>query len=253
MLGHYMSKFKKRINLLSFKLLNLRKETFECPVCGYSGPFRDFSPATGPRKHAQCPSCNALERHRLQFIVINDILKYRNAASMKMLHFAPEPFFRQYFAHRFGQYETADLLMAGVDHKVDIQRLPFSDETYDLVFASHVLEHIQDDNKALAEIRRILKPNGIAILPVPLIAETTVEYPAPNPHEFGHVRAPGKDYFLRYEHHFAKVEIITSDSLPMKYQLFVYEDRSKWPSQECPLRPAMPGERHIDIVPVCYV
>jgi hypothetical protein len=26
-----------------------------------------------------------------------------------------------------------------------------------------------------------------------------------------------------------------------------------WPTPECPLRPAMQGEKHIDIVPVCYV
>jgi len=40
-----------------------------------------------------------------------------------------------------------------------------------------VLEHIKEDNNAIMEIRRILKPNGFAILPVPIITDYTVEYP----------------------------------------------------------------------------
>lgn len=170
-----------------------------------------------------------------------------------MIHFAPEPFFRDFFSRRFGQYETADLIRKGVDHNVDLQQLPFDNGTYDFVFASHVLEHVPNDEKAIAEIRRILKPRGIAILPVPIFAEKTVEYPSPNPNEEYHVRAPGLDYFDRYERHFSKVVRFGSDSLPEKYQLYVYEDRSQWPTKECPLRPAMQGEKHGDIVPVCYV
>ena len=42
-----------------------------------------------------------------------------------------------------------------------------------------------------------MKPNGIAILPVPVIVKKTIEYPAPNPNEANHVRAPGYDYWDR--------------------------------------------------------
>jgi len=52
---------------------------------------------------------------------------------------------------------------------------------------------------------------------------------------------------------FSKVEQFSSDSLPDNYQLYIFEDRSQWPTKECPLRPPMKGEKHIDIVPVCYV
>jgi len=253
MLRHFVRRLKNMLSLLIFKFRNLEKEKFECPICGYSGPFMDVAPSTGLRKHAKCPSCNALERHRFQFLVVNDVLRGRNTAHMRMLHCAPEPFFRKFFSQQFGQYESADFGRKDVDHHVDLQQLPFADETYDFVFASHVLEHIPDDEKAISEIRRILKPNGIAILPVPIIGEKTIEYPEPNPNESYHVRAPGMDYFDRYERHFSKVERRNSDSLPNKYQLFVYENRSQWPTKECPLRPAMQGEKHSDIVPVCYV
>jgi len=243
----------KRIDLLMFKFHNLKKEKFECPVCDYAGPFMDFAPPTGIRKHAKCPNCNALERHRIQFLVVNDVLKDRNTAHLKILHFAPEPFFREFFSKRFGQYECADLDMEGVNHNVDIQQLPFSDESYDFVFASHVLEHIPNDEKAISEIHRILRPNGIAIIPVPIFTEKTIEYPEPNPNEAYHIRAPGMDYFERYQRHFSKVEIFSSDQLPKKYQLYVYENRSQWPTKEFPLRQTIQGEKHIDFVPVCYV
>ena len=130
----------------------------------------DLSGFAGGRKHAKCPQCTALERHRLQYLVVRNVLKSMNVSEMKMLHFAPEAFFRRIFSRRFGKYETADLSMKGVDHKVDLQSLPFKAATYDFIFASHVLEHILDDKRAIEEIRRVLKPHGVAILPVPVVA-----------------------------------------------------------------------------------
>lgn len=242
-----------RPRLLLFKFLNRKKERFECPICGYRGPFEDFDAFVGFRAHARCPRCNALERHRLQYLVLSRTLQSLNTQKMAMLHFAPEEFFKPIFSKRFGRYETADPFMEGVDYKADLQDLRFADGTYDFIFASHVLEHIPDDESAIREIRRVLRPNGLAILPVPVVCEKTVEYPEANPHEVGHMRAPGLDYFERYKRHFSRVEIHASDSFPEKYQLFTYEDRSAWPTKECPLRPATQGERHCDFVPICYV
>jgi SAM-dependent methyltransferase len=238
--------------LVLFRFLNSAKPQFECPVCNYKGPFMDLTGFAGVRKHAKCPKCKCLERHRLQYLAVMGLIESMDVSGMKMLHIAPEPCFRQLFSGRFGVYETADLLMKGVDHNVDLQNLPFKDATYDVVFASHVLEHIADDNQAIREIRRILRPGGVAILPVPVVCEKTIEYPQANPAEAYHVRAPGFDYFNKYRQYFSRVEVYTSDSYPEKYQLFVYEDRSAWPTPECPLRPPMHGERHADVVPVCY-
>lgn len=170
-----------------------------------------------------------------------------------MLHVAPEAFFREFFSQRFGQYETADLKMKAADHIVDLQHLPFDDDSYDFVFASHVLEHIPDDRKAISEIRRILRPNGMAILPVPIYSRNTVEFSEPDPHEFGHVRAPGLDYFDRYERYFWKVERFDSGSQPEKYQVFVCQDHAH------PSKVGQPGSssahegRLTDVVLVCHV
>jgi hypothetical protein len=236
-----------------FKLLHPNKEKFECPVCDYIGPFADFYSFAGFRKHAICPRCGALERHRLQHLAVQDVLRHAKVQEMKMLHFAPEGCFKLMFSRQFTRYETADLIMEGVDHKVDIEDLPFADGTYDLIFASHVLEHIRNDRKAIREIRRVLGTDGVAILPVPIVCARTIEYPEANPLEAGHMRAPGLDYFERYKEYFGRVDIHASERYPEKYQVFIYEDRNLWPTKECPLRPPMEGKKHSDFVPICYV
>ena len=43
---------------------------------------------------------------------------------------------------------------------IDIQEIPFEDETFDAVIANYVLHHVPDRDKALAEVRRVLKPGG---------------------------------------------------------------------------------------------
>ncbi len=49
----------------------------------------------------------------------------------------------------------------------DAQSLPFADESFDKVLMTEVLEHIPDDRRALAEVRRVLRPGGVLALSVP--------------------------------------------------------------------------------------
>lgn len=51
------------------------------------------------------------------------------------------------------------------------EALPFPDQTFDMVYSSHVLEHIPDQQKALKEIYRVLKPGGIHFCVVPTSTE----------------------------------------------------------------------------------
>ncbi|MGE0080674.1 MAG: methyltransferase domain-containing protein [Thiohalomonadaceae bacterium] len=241
-----------RARLGLFRLAHIAAPQFRCPICGYEGPFKHVRSGNTERKWAKCPGCGSLERHRILSLVLESVLADRDTRTMKMIHFAPEPFFRDRLASRFGSYETADYAMPDVDHRVNLQDLPFSSHSYDFVFCSHVLEHVPDDARALAEIRRILKPGGIALLPVPITSDVTVEYPAPNPHEHHHVRAPGADYYDRYDPFFARVERFSSDDFPGEFQLYLFEDRTVVP-RTSPLRRPMPGNKHPEIVPVCYV
>jgi SAM-dependent methyltransferase len=192
-----------------------------------------------------------MERHRIQYLVMLRLRAERDFSRMSILHIAPEPFFREPFRNWFRRYITADLNQSRVNYRLDLRQLPFHNSSFDCVFASHVLEYIREDDEALSEIRRVLTPLGVAILMVPIVAVTTIEYPGA--YEHGHIRAPGMDYFDRYKKHFAKVEILSSNDFPTKHQVFIYEDRSRWPSKDRPFARAMPGERHPALVPICYV
>jgi len=243
---------KRKIKSILNKLVRKNSPIFECPLCGYSGPFSALDTASGSRKYAVCPNCNALERHRLQKLAIDKLFRNLDPGRLDFLHIAPEDCHRK-MLQGIGNYVTADLNRSDVDYNFDLQgEAPFEDATFDVVFASHVLEHVADDIRAIREIRRLIKPGGFAVLPVPIVSNLTIEYLEPNDSESGHVRAPGYDYFDRYRDHFDHIEEISSESFPEKYQLFIYEDRTIYPTPESPLREPMPGERHNDIVPICY-
>jgi len=65
-----------------------------------------------------------------------------------------------------------------------ISALPFNDRTFDLVCAFDVIEHVQDDQQAFAELSRVLKDNGTLIVSVPLYTQRWTEFDAWS----GHVR-----------------------------------------------------------------
>jgi SAM-dependent methyltransferase len=76
--------------------------------------------------------------------------------------------YRDYFI-RSASYTTADLTTArGAQLQVDIRAMPqISDAAYDCVLCNSVLEHVDDYPRALAEITRILKPDGFLLLNTP--------------------------------------------------------------------------------------
>ena len=105
-------------------------------------------------------------------------------------------------------YITADIESPLAKVKMDIHEIPFEENSIDIIFCNHVLEHVDDDLKALSEMKRVLKPGGWAILQVPffypLPDETYEDKSITDPRErekaFGqddHVRLYGKDYAAR--------------------------------------------------------
>lgn len=58
----------------------------------------------------------------------------------------------------------------GLVERGDICSMPFADESFDLVLATDVIEHVEDDGRALREIARVLKPGGVVLLTVPAFA-----------------------------------------------------------------------------------
>lgn len=68
------------------------------------------------------------------------------------------PYLKQCGGHVLGTYP-----------QVDIHRLPFPDETFDVVIHSDTLEHVENPIQALVECRRVLRPDGGLCFTVPMI------------------------------------------------------------------------------------
>lgn len=227
---------------------------FDCPICERRLRFTPVLSTTGLRRYARCPRCGSLERHRLQaFVLSSTVLPAFAGRAPRVLHMAPERAIRELLEPFAGRYVTADFAMPDVDLRLDLRATGLPDASFDIVYASHVLEHIDRDREALGEIRRILAPGGLAVLPVPLVGPTTVEYRTANPLEAFHVRAPGYDYYDRYRAFFDRVDVVTSDDAPQSAQTYVYENRAKFPTRAMPDRVPSPGRRHLDAVPLCWV
>lgn len=227
------------------------RRSYTCPFCGYTGPFASDIALTGRRPNAQCPRCWCSERHRTQAQVLDILARRYDFSSMSVLHLSPEPFLAERLRQEFGSYTSAAYeARADLDLQIDLTACDeIADSTYDVVYASHVLEHIPDDRAAVRNVHRILTPSGFAVLPVPIVCRSTVEFPRAVETEYGHVRGPGPDYFDRFTDVF-DLETFTSADLDDRYQVWVYENRTRYPTKWAPYRTPSAGRRHLDIVPV---
>jgi SAM-dependent methyltransferase len=135
-----------------------------CPICNYEGVMIDVGHP--PRWNARCACCGSRERHRLLWLWAT-AGGINRLTGKRILHFAPEKSLRRALSGNPG-YETADLAQRGVTHQVDITRLPMPSETYDIMIANHVLEHVDNDRQAMRELFRVLKPGGVALVTVPI-------------------------------------------------------------------------------------
>lgn len=176
-----------------------------CPVC--DAEAKSFLPfGSPPRAGAQCWRCHSLERQRFLWYYLQTQCRPKYSNDAAFLHIAPEGCLATGLKRWYpGGYVSADLLREDVDIKLDITDSHLPDAQFDLICCSHVLEHVEDDRKALREIYRMLKPGGTALLMVPITEDVTYEDPSvTSPEErkekFGqsdHVRAYGQDFVDR--------------------------------------------------------
>ena len=173
-----------------------------CPVCARS--FRRFRAAGRKpqrRANAVCPFCASRERDRLAYLFLQDAY-----VAGPILHIAPEACLAARLRELAdGGYVRADLLRKDVDVHFDIMAVPHPDAVFQGIYCSHVLQDVQDDLQALAELFRVLKPGGWAIVAVPVKAARTVDHrdaplnprQAADPRPAEHLRTYGADFAER--------------------------------------------------------
>ena len=188
-----------------------KKIARECPICGYRGIF--LSVGRPSRWDVRCPSCGSRERHRLiQLYMAEHSI---DLSAKKVLQFGPEKWLIPLLEDN-PDYEPADLYSPIAKYRLDITNIERADDSFDVVIANHVFEHIDDDAKAIREMFRVLRPGGIGLFSVPInfSREKTYENPSitdPD-HRFvhfgstDHKRFYGRDFQRRLEAAGFKVE-----------------------------------------------
>ena len=238
--GPYYSFISAKAGIINtaifFKNHVLAKKKATCPCCGWRGhDFYWIDCGNFIMPHAECPNCQAQERQRFmhQFLNVREDLKIHRG-NQTIIHFAPEEhiFFR-YDAENNPRYFGVDNDFDRIKRlpfsaiQLDIQNLPFMDNSVDIVFCLHILEHIPDDHAGIREIHRILKPGGKAIIMVPFMLgqEHTIEYDKPDPAIFNHVRGYSPNDFSERLNIFS-ISAIYPDDLFTEEQI----ERHKIPS-----------------------
>ncbi|MBI4402735.1 MAG: class I SAM-dependent methyltransferase [Deltaproteobacteria bacterium] len=205
--GHYRLAGVKGILRLTVALFLLRfgrlysqighKRRY-CPCCGWHG--RNFLPLVAGGYvcfRLLCPVCRWQPRHRAHRIFYDRCFKMGERQG-RLLYFAPEDRILNYLKTIPNLHvQTSSYCDKSGDYDIDIMNIPFTDNTWDYIICHHVIEHIRDDRKGMCELYRILKPGGTLILSVPIDAQQTEYWGAPNPLRNNHYYNYGPDFVNR--------------------------------------------------------
>lgn len=176
--------FIKRPNRKIRLLLNKTGNKHKCYICGNT--FHYFSKYNGGSKNTPefrkkldlvgsdidnfgCKFCFANDRVRHLFLFFDKIELFKKIPDFRILHFGPEP----HLSKKISSLNPVEYIQADLyprwekSVKMDATNIPHQDNYFDLLICNHILEHIPDYKKAMQEIFRVIKPNGIAILQTP--------------------------------------------------------------------------------------
>lgn len=163
-----------------------------------------------------CPSCGSLKRtRRLWEILMDDFLN----ENKKILDFSPSRSIYRLMKKSDHVYISSDLSGDFIaDKAFDITNIDSENENFDLIICYHILEHVDDDEKAMQEIWRVLRSKGTCIIQTPfkegeIYENSSITSPEDREKHFGqsdHVRIYSvKGLVGRLENAGLKVEIRT--------------------------------------------
>ena len=128
-----------------------------------------------------CPHCSSGDRARHLRLFLDRLNILEGVRGGAVLHMAPELTLKGYI-QRYGlrSYVQGDIepKADGVE-KIDLQQIPYPDETFDMLICNHILEHVDNVEIALREMHRILKPGGRAVCQTPYASRLTKTFEDP--------------------------------------------------------------------------
>ncbi len=122
---------------------------YKDPIDGKT--YRKFLPygysEKSKRKNVLSPGTLSLERHRLLWLFLKNKTNFFND-HLKVLHIAPEQCFLPIFKKMPNlEYVTADIESPIADLHFDLHHSPLPDNSFDVILANHVLEHVEDETQ----------------------------------------------------------------------------------------------------------
>jgi len=202
-----------------------------CPCCRkrFRG-FMDFSVTKinhkerylSTYKNTICPYCASMPRHRIICYYLGE--NKQIISKNNILMFGAEFSIRKWFDMNGFQYRTADLFDRSSDSKIDIQKIPLPDESWNLIICNHILEHVPDYKVALRELNRVLSKTGILEITIPtdrnfetIYEDPTIVKDDDRRKHFGqndHLRIFGNDFENILNECGFLVEVIDGNTMP---------------------------------------
>jgi hypothetical protein len=188
----------QRLNRRNFDLFSqCRKSRLTCNVCEAVGePFFDFPDLKLRRDHQigelretiQCNCCGSTMRHRTlvsaflsalnartgqEFISV-EAIRRQGLGNLRVLDtdaFSPTAIrLKELPGYTVSSFRP-ELPMGsalGPNHiNINLEKIDFHDEAFDIVLTSDVMEHVRDIDAAHREIARLLRPKGVYVFTIP--------------------------------------------------------------------------------------
>lgn len=145
------------------KLISLKYKgnKYQCNICNFK--LKRF--VILDDNDLLCPKCGSRSRTRRLYKILNET----NALNGTVLHFSPPSSLSKKFKKlKSINYFSSDFENEFIaDYNYDITSIASEANSFDLIICYHVLEHIEDDIKAMSELFRVLKPNGRCFIQTP--------------------------------------------------------------------------------------
>ncbi len=168
-----------------------------CNLCGWEGRFESDGVVFRVGQQFKCGGCRAALRYRDEAVVL--LQEFGRGLHLTLDALVADPWFRAHSVYYVGERGPAHDRLATMPDYVesryvpdaplgdvvseratmqDLERLTYADASFDLVVSSHVMEHVPNPWRALAEVRRVLRPAGRYVFSIPFrypaLAETIV-------------------------------------------------------------------------------
>jgi SAM-dependent methyltransferase len=154
--------YKHEMKLRGVYYLFFRGEKYRCNICNHS--LRKF--IATPDGDKLCPRCGSLSRNRRLYDVLQGGFLNKD---ITVLDFSPSRnLYRVLKKNENIKYISTDFEGEFLsDQHYDITGIDLPDQCIDLIICYHILEHIEDDMRAMAELHRILKTGGTCLIQTP--------------------------------------------------------------------------------------